>query len=117
MNNTSSDPETGRIRPLISVMEEFRKLDADIQAQTIIILLQIASKPHLQMRELEEATGLASSSVSRNVAALGRVHRKGRPGLGLVLAYEDQEDRRFKRVHLTSMGKKFIETISGILGE
>lgn len=110
-------PNLPSLKALIKVFDAIRVLEDDMQAQTVLILLHIARKPHLQMKDLEEATGLASSSISRNVAALGKVHRKGKAGLDLVTAYEDPEDRRFKRVHLTPKGRKFIDTLNGFLGE
>ena len=91
-------------RRLVSLIEEFRKLDTEMQAQQMIIFLSVMGKPDMTMSELEDIVGLSGAAVSRNVAALSKVHRKGRPGHDLIVAYEDPEDRRFKRVRPTHKG-------------
>lgn len=90
---------------ILRVIEEFRKLDAEMQAQTMLIFVKVASSPGITMRDLEKWTDLASSSISRNVAALSKHHRMNKPGHDLVVARESPEDRRIKQVFLTAKGK------------
>lgn len=61
--------------------------------------------------------GISKSSVSRNVAALSQLHRLGRPGHNLVEAYEDPEDRRNKRVRLTSKGRAVALRLAELVRE
>lgn len=98
-------------RKLVALIEEFRKLDPEMQAQQIVIFLTIVGHPDITMRDLEDRVGLPSSTISRNVAALSKVHRKGQPGHDLVVAYEDTEDRRFKRVRPTQKGNRVFNTL------
>lgn len=67
------------------------------------------------MKDLQSRVGLAKSSVSRNVAALSHQHRLGKPGHGLVEAYEDPEDRRNKLVRLTPKGKSLAAQVRFLL--
>ncbi|MER8482498.1 helix-turn-helix domain-containing protein [Mesorhizobium sp. M1322] len=71
-------------RKLLALIDEFSKLDPEMQIQQIAVFLHIMEKQDLTMGEVEQLTGLSSSSVSRNVAALSKVHRKGLPGHDLI---------------------------------
>nr|WP_273545330.1 MarR family winged helix-turn-helix transcriptional regulator [Sinorhizobium medicae] len=81
-----------------------------------MVFLRVVDRPGITMKELIQATGLASSSVSRNVAALGETHRGGQPGHNLLRSYEDAMDRRTKRVELTAKGQRVYATLVSILG-
>lgn len=86
-----------------------RQLAADMPMQQAEILLQIASNPKgAPMSELEKKIGISQASVSRNIAALSRFHRLGKPGLGLVEAVIDPREPRRRLVFLTAEGKVFI---------
>ncbi|TPI83492.1 winged helix DNA-binding protein [Mesorhizobium sp. B2-8-9] len=101
---------------MLGLLDEFAKLDPEMQIQQISVFLRIVEKPDLSMRELEQLTGLSSSSVSRNVSALSKVHRKGQPGHDLVATYEDTQDRRIKRVKPTPKGMKVFNTLNMVIG-
>ncbi len=116
MSNVASITDNKNARRLISIIEEFRKLAPDMQAQTIYIFLLVVAHPGISMKELVKTTGLASSSVSRNVALLSETHIGGQPGHNLLRAYEDPMDRRTKLVELTHKGKQVYATLVGILG-
>ncbi|MDX0801722.1 MarR family transcriptional regulator [Sinorhizobium medicae] len=115
MNNVVTIENNKNARRLISIIEEFRKLDPEIQAQTITLFLMVVARPGITMKELVQQSGLASSSVSRNIASLGAVHRNGEPGHDLLRAYEDPTDRRTKKVELTAKGRRVYETLVTIL--
>lgn len=79
--------------------------------QQVQLFLHVAYLGEVPMEDLEEATGVEQSSVSRNVAALGGgQHRK--PGYGLVHAYRDPNNHRRKLVRLTEKGKALAWDIS-----
>ncbi len=82
--------------------------DERMQVQTILVLLTVAEFGPISMSQLKDTAGLSQSSVSRNCAALGKIHRKGRPGLGLITATEDPMDRKQKVVKLTTKGENFM---------
>lgn len=113
--STTLEPQKRVIMKLDRAINALREHDAEMQAQTISILLQVAVNPGIAMRALEERTGLRSSSVSRNVTALSDLHRSGKPGLGMVVAKEDPDDRRSKQVFLTTKGNRVVERLLEIL--
>lgn len=104
-----------RLDGLFDQIELFRTLDPEIQAQGLSTFLVIAmSDPEpISMRVLADRVGIAQSSCSRNVAALGKIHRHGRPGHQLVESYEDSMDRRTKLVKLTPKGRRFAQMLGG----
>jgi DNA-binding MarR family transcriptional regulator len=85
---------TPTTRRTISVLEEFRKLDPEMQAQTVLTFLYVMDTPGISMTELSERVGYSQASTSRNVAALSEHQRLGKAGAGLLDAREDPANRR-----------------------
>ena len=100
----------------IVALNQMRVIDPEIQAQTIAVFLEVARQPEgIKMQELAEKVGISQSSVSRNVAALSHMHRVGRPGYDLVVAFEDPAERRRKIVRLTPKGKRVAKELERVL--
>lgn len=101
---------------ILRILKQFRELDSEMQIPQAVTLLTIALNEGISLTELSERTQQATSSASRNVAALSAVHRAGKPGHGLVLNREDPVERRRKQHVLTPKGRTFImklvETVS-----
>jgi len=105
-----------RLRKQLRLIERFRELDAEMQAQTVAIFLYIANSPvPVKMQDIADDLGLAQSSVSRNVAALSDWTRHRTKGHNLVEAFEDPMERRRKLVRLTTKGKRFTTSLLDIL--
>ncbi len=101
---------------MLKAIERFREIDAEMQAQSMAILLKIAKHPvPLKMAEIAEELGLSQSTVSRNVGYLGKLNRHKEQGHQLVEALEDPMERRRKLVRLTAKGKRFIKSLSEII--
>lgn len=100
-------------------LEEFRKLDSEMQAQTMLAFLYIAqnegSQTPVTVRDVGERLGITSASASRNVAALSKWHRHGKMGHDLVEAYENPERRIEKFIRLTPKGKRVLQTIEELI--
>ena len=98
---------------LIDSVEILRSLDPEMQAQTMLIFLLIANRDPdpISMTDLARQSGVAQSSVSRNVASLGSINRHKMPGLQLVDSYEDPKDLRKKLVKLTPSGRRIINLL------
>lgn len=96
---------------LVEVVEEFRKFDPEMPAQTMLTFLVIARSPGVRIRDLEAKLGLGSSTVSRNVYALSEAR-----GPDLVEAVADPSDRRAKMVRLTKRGCRVLASLRSILG-
>lgn len=92
-------------------LEAIREIDATMPIQVAHVLTMIARHPGISMQKLADYAGLTQSSTSRNVAALSKWHRLGKPGYDLVEAIEDPEDRRAKVLFLTQKGRERMAKI------
>ena len=80
---------------MLKIVERFREVDAEMQAQSMAVLLKVAKHPGpIKMGEIAEELGLSQSTVSRNVAYLGDWNRRKEAGHKLLEAYEDPAERR-----------------------
>jgi DNA-binding MarR family transcriptional regulator len=114
----ATDAETKTFRAaqkVSSIIEEFRKLNAEMQAQQMAIFLAVVAKPGSTISDIAKVTGHSTGTVSRNVSALGQIHRKGMPGLDILVAKEDPMDRRNKRITITPKGKRIMATLEALL--
>jgi DNA-binding MarR family transcriptional regulator len=96
------------IAHIISLVKAFRDVDPEFPIQQIEALLWISMRPGISTRELCDLTGLAQASVSRNIAALGLVHRKGIPGKDFVTSESDPLEARRMVYFLTNKGRAFM---------
>lgn len=104
-----------------SYSEEIHRLMAAIEIaraglpvmpiQMLQALLAVAKKPGITMHQLGEILNTSQASCSRNVAALGKSHKFGEPGLDLVEAVEDPVERRRKIMFLTPKGRARVQEI------
>ena len=106
---------TDEIIKLFRLFGLSRSLSEYMTPQMMQVLLHVAHRPGCTMQELTEATGLALSSVSRNLTALGEWHRLGKEGLGLVETIDDPVERRRKIVFLTPKGRAFCADLISVL--
>lgn len=111
-----SEPDS-ELEALLYAVQAFRGLDPEIQAQTVATFLFIAMKNRpVLMQELTDAIDVSQASISRNVAVLSEVHRKGKAGHKLIEAWENPDNRRQKFVQLTQRGHMFVKTLRRALG-
>lgn len=104
-----------KARGLFTVLAKFRELDPEMalnQALTFVWVMLNEGKTQVKMRK---DLGMPAASTSRNLAALSKVHRLGKEGLGLIEWHEDPTDRRAKLIYLTTAGRlkaaELLETI------
>ena len=100
---------------LSHVLDEFRKLDAGIQTDTINVFLLITNTPGITSREIMDRTGMSQSSVSRHLSMLSEWDWKGSAGLNLAETVEDPLDRRSKRSWLTHKGHQIALAVAALL--
>ena len=95
----------------ILFLEEFRKIDPEMQMHSALMLLLIARKPGINLKEIVQETGLGKSAVSRNVANLSKEF-----GKGLITYTEDPLDRRNKVIKLTPQGERTVRSLLHHIG-
>lgn len=102
---------------LIRFVEEMRKLDPEMQLQTLLTYLYVAQDKSggMAMATIADKLHISQSSTSRNVAYMGKMNRKKEPGLQVLTAREDPMDSRRKLVTMTSKGDRLKETICEIM--
>lgn len=63
------------------------------------------------MQQLSDWLGVSLSTCSRNLTALGDVHRNGKPGLQVVITKPDPADARRMMAFLTPKGKRVATSL------
>jgi len=107
---TNMKPHYARaVRAGIASVQLWREASEYSTPQQVQILYEVALKPGITMQELMQNTGLALSSISRNLAALGEWQSAGKPGMNFLETIEDPEERRRKIVFLTPKGRTFVQ--------
>lgn len=121
--------ENKTARKFINFIEEFRKLNKEMQANQIALFLHVAAQPDLTIKEYGQRADLGDGgTITRNFDALtvtrkinvkdadGKLVPTLVDGHGLIDLYEDAMDRRFKRVRLTPKGIRVYNTLVQLLG-
>ncbi|WP_294608287.1 MarR family winged helix-turn-helix transcriptional regulator [uncultured Roseovarius sp.] len=85
------------------------------QIEVTAVLAWVALNEGKTQKQLRDSLGMASSTSSRNLAALSKVHRLGKPGLELIEWHESLEDRRQKLLYLSPKGRKFVADVLRII--
>ena len=103
------------IRKVILVIEELRKVHADINANQVLSFIAIAANPGITTGDIIRAIGYGSVAVARPVQILKKTHRSGQQGLDLIYEKTDLIDRRVKHLYLNSNGLRIWNSILRIL--
>ena len=110
------DPKEERhIRRLLAVIDEFRKLDPDMQLPMVASFLLVVLKDGISRTEVMERLGVAGSTATRNLMGLMEKGRLGRPGHGLVSQRVNPDERRWRMHSLAPKGEVFLRRIFEIL--
>ena len=102
---------------LIQMLEKTREHlgTNEMPSQMLLIFAFVAERKEVPMAELCKITGLAQSSISRNVAKLAQGESPREPGYGLIEAYEDPYYRKRKLVRVTPKGLKFAKELEAAI--
>lgn len=100
------------IHAFMSAVDELRKLDPELQLQTVKVFLLVAEQPGILQGDIANLANISQGGSSRNVHALGKRHRKGKPGLGLIAQRSDDEDIRRVRLYLTDRGRALLDRLA-----
>lgn len=109
--STLTDTTRRQFRSIFSILQELRELDADMPMNQAVCFAWIALNEGRTQVELRQDLDMASSTSSRSLAALSKVHRLGKPGLNLIEWVENPEDRRAKLLFLTVQGRHLVDKL------
>lgn len=88
-----------------------KEVDGELQLQTLRTFIFIAQRGNCTQKDVENELGVTNASASRNVSYWTDRRFDRRPGLGFVERVEDEYDRRFKILKLTTKGREFFEQL------
>ena len=96
---------------LLRVLHMFMKLDRsqDVPLQAMGVFWYVATYQNCSKKDIEEYFGMSKASASRLTDYIGRYHRIGKAGLGLISKKSDSKDKRRTLLKLTRKGKDLIE--------
>lgn len=100
-----------------SLIELFRSVSPEMPSQMIQAFLIVCRAEGCSINDVADRLGMPKSSASRNISALSKVHRLGKPGFDLLDTRDDPMDRRVKKIHLTPAGKALKARIIDLLEE
>ncbi|MDE9449273.1 winged helix-turn-helix transcriptional regulator [Aliiroseovarius sp. Z3] len=106
--STMTEPTRKKAKLIYQIMSTLRVLDADMNMNQVVCLCWIALNEGRTQVELRQELGMASSTSSRSLAALSKMHRLGKPGLDLIEWVENPDDRRAKLLFLTTRGRHLM---------
>jgi DNA-binding MarR family transcriptional regulator len=99
------------VERLCQVIDEFRKVNQDITANQMLIMLRAGERPGITQRELCKLTQLSDGTVSRICAVLSERGHQSRKGLGVLSIHPLPGEYRAKGQTLTSTGNRIFNTI------
>jgi len=79
--------------------------------KTISVFLHVAMNPGSNSEEIQKATGLSQTDVSRHTIELSRINRLKKPGYNFIYAKSDPFNRRRKIYILTKKGETFLKRL------
>ena len=100
------------IHAFMSAVDELRKLDPELQLQTVKVFLLVAERPGILQGDIADLASISQGGSSRNVHALGKRHRSGKRGLGLIVQRSDKADIRKVRLYLTDKGRALADRLT-----
>ena len=102
------------ISDFLILLRELQKIDPEFPLQYAVCLAEITLHEGLSVTDLSNRTGLALSTVSRIVGALSKYRQMGKP-YELIDLKMSEASRRTKEIHLTTKGRKIIDSIAALM--
>lgn len=103
------------VERLALLIDEFRKINPDITANQMLVLLHIGHKPGITQRELAEAVQVKDGTISRICALMSERGHQGRPGLNVVSIEPVPGDFRSKGQRLVGNGRRLYASIRKLM--
>lgn len=98
---------------LLSILDEFRKVNPNITANQIITFINIALNEGISQRDLETKTGLHNATVSRICAILSDrgLKTRNRTAMDLIRIVPAEDDYRMGAQVLSPKGKLVFNSL------
>lgn len=100
---------------LALIIDEFRKINQDITANQILVLLRIGERPGITQSELAELTRLKGGTISRICALMSDRGYQGREGLDVIDIRPVPGDYRSKGQFLANDGKRLYTSVRKLM--
>jgi len=106
-------PTSVETRAVIRVLEQFKSIDPDITLPSMLALLYIAEDDGERENQwhMEQKLGMSNATASRAASHWFKWKRPKVAGHDFMVSEVDPDDRRYKILHLTPRGRKFIDQI------
>ena len=98
----------------LRLIEEMRKLDAELPASHAAAFVIIAKEEGSTQREVGQRTDASTSAIQRVFDKMSERGINGRPGLGLI-EVRPGADQRERRAFLTPKGRRVAESMQTIV--
>lgn len=105
------------IKKLALIIDEFRKINPDITANQMLVLLRIGEHPGITQSELSKLTDLKDGTISRICALMSDRGHQGREGLDVIDIRPVPGDYRSKGQFLVNNGKRLYTSIKKLMTE
>lgn len=103
------------IKKLALIIDEFRKINQDITANQMLVLLRIGEHPGITQSKLAELTSLKDGTISRICALMSDRGHQGREGLDVIDIRPVPGDYRSKGQFLVNNGKRLYTSIKKLM--
>lgn len=115
MTTFKTEQDRRAFRSIFNLIGALREVEKDMPMSMAAIFAWVALNEGRTQVEMRQDLVMPSATSSRNLAALSKVHRLGKPGHDLVEWSENPADRRAKLLYLTKTGKALVEKLVGAL--
>jgi DNA-binding MarR family transcriptional regulator len=96
----------------IAVIEEFRRINPEMQAQQMLTLLLVAKEEGITPKEVGERIGISQAAASRCIADWTGWTSRKENGPDFIEPRVDLMDTRRKLLHLKPKGRVFVGKVT-----
>lgn len=107
--------DTSWVKRLVKIIEEFRKVNPDITANQMLVLLRIGERPGVTQKELADLTNMKDGTISRICALMSNRGHQQREGLDVIAIKDVPTDYRAKGQYLVKDGKKMFASVKRLM--
>lgn len=111
MTSTLPSIPVAAVNKQLKIFEIFKTLDYTMPVGQMLFFLTAAKLEGHPLQDIASSADIPTSTASRYLTNCSIRLRDGTPGLGLLRATENPDNRRMKIIELTSKGRQLLEQI------